>query len=75
MPKCSLEGVYARRVAERRSAVFRCEGTERRKRTGVSRGAARAEMTVFAVMEGRSREVARATSSAWYSTFSVMRGS
>lgn len=54
---------------------MRWEGTERRKRTGVSGGAARAEMTVLAVMEGRPREVARATSSAWYSTFSVMRGS
>lgn len=54
---------------------MRWEGTERRKRTGVSGGAARAEMTVLAVMDGRPRELARATSSAWYSTFSVMRGS
>ena len=44
---------------------MRWDGTDRRKRTGMLAGAARAEMTVLAVRDWRLREVARETSSLW----------
>lgn len=65
IPKCSLRGVYIRRLALESNVAFKVFGTERRKRTETSEGRMCALTTVFRVACLSFRESARASSSAW----------
>lgn len=65
MPKCSLEGVYTSRLADRSKDCFNVLGTERRNMTSISDGTLSAVIRVVVEAFLSDKESARATRSRW----------